>query len=79
MATDRSTTVTPQDDSWIGKAATQDRRTIAKLSMLEHIVDKNGVYPDPEKVRAVQEFPRPIDVKFIQFHWTMFLLPKIHS
>ena len=33
MATDRSTTVTPQDDSWIGQAATQDRRTIAKATL----------------------------------------------
>ena len=37
-----------------------------KLSMLGHIVDKNGVHPDPEKERAIQEFPRPIDVKSIQ-------------
>ena len=37
-----------------------------KLSMLGHIVEKNRVYPDPEKVRAIQEFPQPIDVKSIQ-------------
>ena len=37
-----------------------------KLSMLGHIVEKNRIYPDPEKVRAIQEFPQPIDVKSIQ-------------
>ena len=34
--------------------------------MLGHTVDKKGVHPDPEKVRAVAEFPRPTDVKSIQ-------------
>ena len=37
-----------------------------KLSMLGQIVDKNGVHPDPERERAIQEFSRPIDVKSIQ-------------
>ena len=37
-----------------------------KLSMLGHIVDKDGVYPDPEKVRAVKDFPRPTDVRSTQ-------------
>ena len=34
--------------------------------MLGHVVDNAGVHPDPEKVRAVKEFPVPTDVKSIQ-------------
>ena len=37
-----------------------------KLHMLGHVVDNVGVHPDPEKVRAVKEFPIPTDVKSIQ-------------
>ena len=33
MTADRSTTVTPQDDCWIGLAATQDKRTIGKATL----------------------------------------------
>jgi hypothetical protein len=29
------------------------------LKALGHIVEKHGISPDPEKVRAVQDFPRP--------------------
>ena len=34
--------------------------------MLGHIVDQQGVRPNPEKVRAVQKFPRPTDVNSTQ-------------
>ena len=37
-----------------------------KLHMLGHIVDNSEVHPDPEKVRAVKDFPIPKDVKSIQ-------------
>jgi len=33
MATNRSTTVTQQDEGWLGQAATQDRRTISKATL----------------------------------------------
>ena len=36
------------------------------IQMLGHVVDKDGVRPDPEKIRAVIGFPRPTDVKSIQ-------------
>ena len=29
------------------------------LKALGHIVDKHGILPDPEKIRAVRDFPRP--------------------
>jgi Reverse transcriptase (RNA-dependent DNA polymerase) len=29
------------------------------LKALGHIVDKHGISPDPEKIRAVRDFPRP--------------------
>ena len=34
--------------------------------MLGQIADKDGVYPDPEKVRTVKDFPRPTDVRSTQ-------------
>ena len=37
-----------------------------RLHMLGHVVDSAGVHPDPEKVRAVKDFPTPTDVKSIQ-------------
>ena len=36
-----------------------------KLHMLGHVVDNSGVHPDPEKVRAVKDFPTRKDVKSI--------------
>ena len=36
------------------------------LKMLGHIVDKDGINPDPAKIQAVEEFPRPMKVKDIQ-------------
>ena len=36
------------------------------LRVLGHVVDQFGVYPDPEKVAAVKEFPTPKDVKSVQ-------------
>ena len=36
------------------------------LHMLGHVVDEHRVHPDPEKVRAVLDFPIPTDVKSIQ-------------
>ncbi len=31
----------------------------AQLRALGHVVDKEGIAPDPEKVRAITDFPRP--------------------
>ena len=39
---------------------------VTTLQMLGHLVDQKGVRPNPEKVRAVQDFPRPKDVKSVQ-------------
>ena len=39
---------------------------VTTLQMLGHLVDQQGVRPNPEKVRAVQDFPRPKDVKSVQ-------------
>ncbi|KZR95614.1 Uncharacterized protein APZ42_010557, partial [Daphnia magna] len=30
-----------------------------RLQALGHVVDKDGIAPDPEKICAVREFPRP--------------------
>ena len=34
--------------------------------LLGHIIDKNGVRPDPKKIKSVQEFPRPKNEKNIK-------------
>lgn len=34
-----------------------------KLTILGHVVSKDGVLPDPAKLRAVKEFPRPASLK----------------
>ena len=39
---------------------------MTKLRMLGHVVDEFGVYPDPEKVKAVKDFPQPTNVKALQ-------------
>ena len=36
------------------------------LKVLGHVVDKDGVYPDPDKIQAVKEFPQPTTVKALQ-------------
>ena len=36
------------------------------LYMLGHVADQYGVHPNPEKVKAIKEFPRPKDVKSLQ-------------
>lgn len=35
------------------------------LSFMGHITSK-GLYPDPEKINAIREMPRPTDVKVVQ-------------
>ena len=34
-----------------------------KISFLGHVIDKNGVHTDPEKVQAIRDYPTPKDVK----------------
>ncbi|KFD68710.1 hypothetical protein M514_19153 [Trichuris suis] len=36
------------------------------LVFLGHLVDRNGIRPAPEKVAAIQNFPRPVAVKQLQ-------------
>lgn len=37
-----------------------------ELKFLGHIVTENGIKPDPSKIEAVKNFPRPKDVKTVQ-------------
>ncbi|XP_076398229.1 uncharacterized protein LOC143266642 [Megachile rotundata] len=37
-----------------------------EVAYLGHIIDKNGLRPDPRKIKAVQEFPVPKTVKNIR-------------
>ena len=67
MAFDRSTTVTPQDDGWIGQAAIQDRRTIAKATLpalkLEPFNgDHTRLLSDPSTYQAALENLRNPDI-----------------
>ena len=34
-----------------------------EVEYLGYVVSKNGLSPDPKKVKAVQEFPQPLDLK----------------
>ena len=36
------------------------------MSYIEHILNSNGVQPDPKKVRAIQDIPPPSDKKGIE-------------
>ncbi|TMW57438.1 hypothetical protein Poli38472_003363 [Pythium oligandrum] len=38
----------------------------SEIPVLGCIVGKNGVRPDPEKIRAIKEWPTPVDVKGLQ-------------
>ena len=37
-----------------------------QIKYLGHIIDEHGVRPDPSKVQAVQDFPRPTNVKEVR-------------
>jgi len=37
-----------------------------KISFLGHVVSKDGVETDPEKIKAVAEWPQPENVKQMQ-------------
>ena len=39
---------------------------MSQVSFLGHLVTANGVQADPDKVRAITEMPKPIDVKGVQ-------------
>ena len=53
---------------------------VTTLQMLGHIVNLQGVQPNPEKVRAVQEFTHPKDPKStLPLPRVMFILSKIHT
>src|SRR5258705_5974241 len=38
----------------------------SQVKVLGHIVDANGVYPNPEKIKSVQNFPQPRTVKGVR-------------
>lgn len=38
----------------------------SEVEYLGHIVSRNGIAADPNKVRAVWNFPRPMDVKALR-------------
>lgn len=37
-----------------------------KLTILGHVISKDGVLPDPDKLRAVAEFPKPTSMKALR-------------
>lgn len=46
--------------------------TQKEMSSMGHLVTANGLKPDPDKVKAVQEMPSPTDVSRVQ-HFLGFL------
>ena len=50
------------------------------LQVLGHIVDQFGIHPNPEKVRAVTDFPVPLHVKGdTKLYRTVLLLPQVYT
>merc|ERR1712051_232485 len=39
---------------------------VPEIDFLGHRVDKNGILPLPEKVKAIQTYPKPVDVKGLE-------------
>ena len=39
---------------------------VERMEFLGHIVDKDGIHPSPEKVKAMTEMPRPENVKQVE-------------
>ena len=37
-----------------------------ELPLLGHVINRNGVMPDPKKVKAIQDYPQPTNVKDVQ-------------
>lgn len=37
-----------------------------EVPYIGHLLTKDGLKPDPEKVRAIQDMPRPTDVQSVQ-------------
>lgn len=37
-----------------------------QIKVLGHLVDKNGILPDPEKIQAVKDFPKPQSTKDVR-------------
>jgi hypothetical protein len=46
-----------------------------KIFFLGYMVFEKGIETDPEKTRAIQEWPdTSFDIRGTQFHWPLFLL-----
>ena len=41
----------------------------SEIPLLGCIVSKHGVHPDPEKIKAITDWPTPVDVKELQKFW----------
>ena len=51
-----------------------------EVTYLRHIISKDGVKPDPKKLKAVGQFPRPkIQQKYQIISWISRILLKIYT
>ncbi|KZS06388.1 Uncharacterized protein APZ42_030171 [Daphnia magna] len=41
---------------------TKCRFAVTEMTILGHVINQEGLHPDPEKQRAIREFPRPVKV-----------------
>ena len=48
-----------------------------KIKYLEHIIDKDGRHPDPERATAIKDTPYCHDIT--ELPWTCKLPPKFHK
>ena len=48
------------------KSSHKCRFSAPEVSYIGHILNADGVQPDPEKVRAIQEMPPPTDKKGVE-------------
>ena len=51
---------------WEAKLTLKPKKCLFVRSEADHVVSKDGIAADPSKIRAVQEFPQPNEIKSLR-------------